>query len=123
MAATVAAGPAAPADPPELRLGATDRRLGKAAPSGGRARRLGIRRRPVGRVPPMEAPTEGSVEYARATDVLADLGPYVCVATDATWARTGFDDALPPPARRLVPESLEELTLDRLIEADGSAPT
>jgi glycerol-1-phosphate dehydrogenase [NAD(P)+] len=62
---------------------------------------------------------EGSVHYARVAEVLAELGPYVCVASTAAWDAARLAGPLPAPLRRLTPESLESLTLDRLVEAEA----
>jgi glycerol dehydrogenase-like iron-containing ADH family enzyme len=63
---------------------------------------------------------EGSVEYVKAADVLAALGPYVCVASATAWTRSGLDTEAPPPVRLLHPESLEALTLDRMVDDDDA---
>jgi glycerol dehydrogenase-like iron-containing ADH family enzyme len=61
---------------------------------------------------------EGSVEYGRAADVLAGLGPYVCVASRSGWRTSGLELAAPAPLRVHHPESLEEIALDRLVEEE-----
>jgi glycerol dehydrogenase-like iron-containing ADH family enzyme len=66
---------------------------------------------------------EVAFEFADAAEVLAGLGPYVCVASATGWTTSGLADASPPPVQLLGADSLEEIELDRLLEVVGDAPT
>jgi glycerol-1-phosphate dehydrogenase [NAD(P)+] len=66
---------------------------------------------------------EGALDFADAAEILAGIGPYICVASPTGWAVSGLAGAAPPPAQVVRSDSLEELALDRLVASLGEAPT
>jgi glycerol dehydrogenase-like iron-containing ADH family enzyme len=64
---------------------------------------------------------DGAVEYADSAEVLAGLGAYTCIASPSGWEASLLATSAPAPTRLMRPESLEALTLDRLLAAEEEA--